>query len=107
LSEEDKSWLLEQVNLIISNLRKQIDIAQVDQVDQLFEGILGVQISLKKQSELWIKNQLNSFFSKQLHTNSNYYPEGNESLLISRLFKNIRDDLISVIHNRLSARIKN
>lgn len=108
LSEEDKSWLLEQVDVIISNLRKQIDIAQVDQVDQLFEGIFAVQLSLKKQSELWIKNKLSSFFTKQqqLHTDSNYYPEGNESWIISRLFKNIRDDLISVIHIRLSTRIK-
>lgn len=53
LSEKDKGWLLEQVSLIASNLKKQIDITPINKVDQLFKGVYEVQGLLRKQSAFW------------------------------------------------------
>jgi len=105
LSEKDKGWLLEQVSLIASNLKKQIDITPINKVDQLFKGVYEVQGLLRKQSAFWGKDKFTDFFRKQFDEYCYYHPESDESWLISRLFKNIRDRLITVIHHRLIQRI--
>lgn len=105
LSEKNQDWLLEQVSLIASNLKKQIDITQINQVDQLFEGVYEVQGLLRKQSAFWGKDNFTDFFRKQFDTYSYYYPESDESWIISQLFKSIRDRLILLIHQRLKQRI--